>query len=140
MRKKICIIAVVAFALLLAACGGPSAAYKDGEYSGRSSADDKGAVGEVKLTVKDGKIAKCDFKTYQKDGKLKAADYGKVNGQITNKDFYDKAQLAVRAMQKYAEQYQSAQSLDKVDNVTGATVSYNQFKEAVREALEKAKK
>ncbi|GHV79386.1 hypothetical protein AGMMS49944_11770 [Spirochaetia bacterium] len=125
-------------AVLLAACG--NGTLRDGVYEGQSGEDDLGAYGKVLITVKGGKINGCDFVTWQKDGTIKGANYGKVNGEITNRDFYEKAQLAVRAMKRYAEQYVETQDLKAVDVVTGATIAYNQFLEAAEEALAMARK
>jgi major membrane immunogen (membrane-anchored lipoprotein) len=124
--------------MLFAGCG--KEAYRDGVYSGRSGEDDTGAWGEVTLTIAGGRTADCRFITRQKDGAVKDENYGKVNGEISNRDFYDKAQLAVRAMAQYARQYQETGDLKKVDAVSGATIAYNQFFEAVENALEQAKK
>jgi major membrane immunogen (membrane-anchored lipoprotein) len=124
--------------LCLAGCGKP--AFKDGVYFGRSGADDTGAWGEVTITVADARIAGCQFITRQKDGTVKDENYGKVNGEISNQDFYNKAQLAVRAMEQYAAAYRETGDLKKVEAVSGATIAYDQFNEAVLLALEKAKK
>ena len=124
--------------MLFAGCGKP--AYQDGVYSGKSSDDDTGAWWEVTLTIAGGLTVDCRFLTRQKDGAVKDENYGKVNGEISNRDFYDKAQLAVRAMAQYARQYQETGDLKKVDAVSGATIAYNQFLEAAENALEKAKK
>jgi major membrane immunogen (membrane-anchored lipoprotein) len=58
-----------------------------------------------------------------------------VNGEISNQAYYDKAQLAVRAMEAYAQQYVATQDVKAVDAVSGATIAYDQFREAVGEAL-----
>jgi major membrane immunogen (membrane-anchored lipoprotein) len=136
MGKKYCLTALLI--LLLAGCG--KSVLNDGVYSGRSGADDTGAYGEVRLTVAEGKIADCRFVTWQKDGTTKGGDYGKVNGEISNQAFYDKAQLAVRAMDAYAKDYVRTQDLKAVDAVSGATIAYNQFREAAGEALTQAGK
>jgi major membrane immunogen (membrane-anchored lipoprotein) len=125
-------------ALILGSCG--KTEYKDGTYSGKSGPDDTGAWGEVRVVIGGSKIAECSFLTRQKDGIIKGEDYGKVNGEISNQDYYDKAQLAVRAMGKYAKDYVEKQNLKDIDAVSGATNSYNQFIEAVEDALEEAKK
>jgi major membrane immunogen (membrane-anchored lipoprotein) len=121
---------------LFAGCG--KQGYKDGVYSGKSAADDTGAWGEVTITISGGKAADCVFITWQKDGTVKDENYGMVNGEISNQDFYAKAQLAVRAMEQYAKEYIAKQELEKIDAVSGATIAYNQFLEAAGEALEKA--
>jgi major membrane immunogen (membrane-anchored lipoprotein) len=125
--------------VVLALGGCAKAAYKDGVYTGRSGGDDKGAWGEVTLSVTGGKISGCEFITRQKDGSIKDENYGKVNGEISNRDFYDKAQLAVEAMKKYAADYIKAGNIKDVEAVSGATIAYNQFLEAVEQALEKAR-
>ncbi|MDR0583996.1 MAG: FMN-binding protein [Treponema sp.] len=123
--------------LLLAGCG--KAALRDGVYAGRSGEDDTGAWGEVSITISEGKVASCEFVTMQKDGTVKGEDYGKVNGEISNADFYARAQLAVRAMRQYAAAYARTGDLKEVEAVSGATIAYNQFLEAVEDALERAK-
>jgi major membrane immunogen (membrane-anchored lipoprotein) len=128
---------LVLAALLLGGCG--SGGYRDGVYTGRSGVDDTGAWGEVTVTVDGGKISGCEFVTRQKDGTVKDENYGKINGEISNRDYYDKAQLAVEAMKKYTAEYRRNGNLKDVEAVSGATIAYDQFIEAVEIALEKAK-
>jgi major membrane immunogen (membrane-anchored lipoprotein) len=132
------LLTAVCAAALLADCGG--AAYRDGAWSGKSGADDTGAWGEITVTIEQGRVAGCVFITRQKDGTVKAEDYGKVNGEIANAVYYEKAQLAVRAMKGYAEQFAETGRLDAVDSVSGATIAYNQFMEAAEQALAAAKR
>jgi major membrane immunogen (membrane-anchored lipoprotein) len=131
-------VLAAALAILFAGCG--PASYKDGEYSATSGKDDKGAYAEVTLTIKNGKVADCVFITWQKDGSVKDENYGKINGEISNREYYAKAQLALRAMEQYRREYLASGSADGVNVVSGATVSYNQFLEALDKALEEAKK
>ncbi|MDR0423997.1 MAG: FMN-binding protein, partial [Clostridiales Family XIII bacterium] len=109
--------------------------YTDGAYSGVSSLDDEGAYAEVDITIEEGKISACSFVTRQSDGSLKDADYGKVNGEVSNRDYYDKAQLAVAAMGQYADDLVETGDISQVDAITGATIAYDQFREAVADAL-----
>ena len=125
-------------AVLMAGCGKQS--YTDGSYTGKSDPDDDGSLGEVTLVITDGKITACAFVTRQKDGSVKDENYGKINGEISNQSYYEKAQLAVEAMKKYAADISRAGDLDGVEAVSGATIAYNQFTEAVEEALEQAAK
>jgi major membrane immunogen (membrane-anchored lipoprotein) len=144
-RKKITFVVMCIFvAMIFAACGSSggdaeSASYTDGVYTAVSSPDDKEAYGEVTITIEGGEIADCSYVTYQKDGTIKAEDYGKVNGQIENQDFYDKAQLAVVTMQKYADELILKKNPKDVDAISGATIAYNQFRESVEKALSEAK-
>jgi major membrane immunogen (membrane-anchored lipoprotein) len=127
-----------AIMLLLAGCG--QAAYKDGEYTAISGKDQRGAYGEIKLTIRRGEITDSQYVTYMKNGQIKDKDYGKINGVIANQDYYDKAQLAVAAMARYNEQFKRAKSLKGVDAVSGATESHRQFMEAAEKALRQASK
>ena len=145
MKKKIAfLLALSALTASLASCGEVS--YKDGSYEGRSAdfinedeSDEAGnGYGVVKLKIEDGKITECDYKTYELDGTLKDEEYGKENGEIKNKDFYQKAQRARSACDNYAKQLVAKGNIDEVDSVSGATVNYNEFKEAVAEALKQA--
>ena len=132
------LVAALILAFLLAAgCREP--AYRDGVYRGSSVEDDTGAWGEVTITVADGKIAACEFITREKDGTVKGEDYGKINGEIASQDYYDKAQLAVRAMGQYAKDYVEKQRLKDIDAISGATIAWDQFNEAVGYALENAR-
>ena len=135
--KKIGLLWLVCFFTLLS-CG--KTVYQDGVYTGTSSPDDSGAYGKIRITISGGRISDCDFITIQKDGSVKDEDYGKVNGEISNADFYNKAQLAVRAMEQYALDFVEKQELNKIDAVSGATIAHNQFTEAADDALKTAKK
>lgn len=153
MKKKNPLLLIIGFVTLnlslLTGCGNQPTtehadhdlmphSYKDGTYTAKSSPDDQGAVGEVNLTIQQGKIFQADYKGIQKDGKVKDAEYGKTNGKIENEEFYIKAQKAVKGAATYAPKLVETQELDKVDAVSGATVSYTQFIEAGRKALDQA--
>ena len=143
-------ISVIGFgllgALLLSGC---SANYADGTYTAQSSVyegleDEDGdeggdGYGVVTITVKDNVITDCEFTTYMTDGTVKDEEYGKKDGEIANQDYYNKAQRAVKASQNYAEQLAAKGDLKEVDAISGATISYDEFKEAVRLALKQAK-
>lgn len=135
------VLALLPALMLLSACGGSSeeVSYRDGTFVGKSSEDDNGAFGEATVTIEDGKITACQYVTWQKDGTVKDENYGKVNGEISNQDYYDKAQLAVNAMAQYARELVEVQSPGDVDAVSGATISHNQFIEAAGDALSQAK-
>ena len=148
MKNNLLTVGVLAAASIvtLAGCGG--GALKDGTYEAQSSMyealesdEDEGGegYGVVSITVKDNKITACEFTTYMPDGTVKDEEYGKKNGEIANQDYYNKAQRAVKASQNYAEQLAAKGDLKHVDAITGATISYNEFNEAVELALKEAK-
>lgn len=134
--------------LILAGCGG-SKSYKDGTYTGTSSTftnddgtDEGNGYGQVTLTISDGKITACEYKTYEIDGTLKDEDYGKENGEIKNRDYYNKAQKALAAADQYAQQLvkygKTSDIKNNIDAISGATINYDHFLEAVDDALSKA--
>jgi major membrane immunogen (membrane-anchored lipoprotein) len=127
-------------AALFMGCGGKS--YLDGTYTGQSSVyesdedDDNGnGYGVVTITIENGQITGCIYDTYEPDGTLKDSDYGLQDGEVSNRDYYNKAQKAVAACEKYAESLVETKDIDEVDAVSGATINYNNFKEAVKDAL-----
>ena len=143
MKKFVGIIILGMILICLAGCGG-SASYKDGTYTGQSAMyegedDGSGAgYGVVSLTLKDNKITACEYNTYELDGTLKGEDYGKKEGSVANKDFYNKAQKAVAACDKYAENLVLSGNVNDVDAISGATINYQQFVEAADAALAQA--
>jgi major membrane immunogen (membrane-anchored lipoprotein) len=139
-KQRAFALSVLSLAVFLFAAGCGNSGYKDGTYTGRSGPDDQDAFGEATLTIAGGNITGCRFITRQKDGSVKDENYGKINGEISNQSYYDKAQLAVAAMEKYALDLSRTGNLKDVEAVSGATISYNQFREAVEEALEAARK
>lgn len=144
MKMKITALACCSamLSVLLTGCSAPN--YTDGTYEGKSQVyegDEEGngdGYGVVTLTIKDNVITACEFHTYETDGTLKGDDYGKQDGEIANKDYYAKAQKAVKACPVYAENIVGNQ-LGDVDVISGATISYNEFREAVSDALAKAR-
>ena len=131
--------------LMLTGCGGSSKSYKDGTYEGSSSvyenedgSEDGNGYGVVTLTIADGKISDCTYLTYETDGTLKDEEYGKEDGRIANKDYYNKAQKANAACAEYASMLVQNGQLKGIDSISGATINYNEFVEAVENALEQA--
>ena len=84
--------------------------------------------------MKDNKITACTFKTYELEGTLKDENYG---AELTQENRL-KAQKAVQANERYAQLAVKSGSLDGVDAISGATISYQELKEAVNDALKKA--
>ncbi|MBQ9382691.1 MAG: FMN-binding protein [Ruminiclostridium sp.] len=145
MKRKYTAAAAIAALALLCGCGGSSVTYNDGTYEARSAEyinDDGSEAGNgygiVTVTIKDGAVADCTFKTYELDGTLKGEDYGKKEGSVANKDFYNKAQKAVAACDKYAENLVLSGNVNDVDAISGATINYQQFVEAADAALAQA--
>ena len=145
MKKYIKTVSLFAIIAMLTACGG-STKLADGSYEGTSSvytnpdgSDAGNGYGVVKITVKDNAITECSFKTYEPDGKEKDSEYGKKQGSVANRDFYNKAQKAVKACDEYANKLIQSGSPDDIDAISGATINHDQFVEAAKIALDAAK-
>lgn len=130
---------VLVLALALAACGG-SAEYKDGKYEAESDGrDEHGGYGYVSIEVKDGKIASCEYLTYNKDGSVKDETY-QAKLKDENPALYKLAQDSVAANPGYAEQLVKYQKVEDVDVISGATWNHGLFKDAAEKALKDAVK
>lgn len=144
MKKYIRIAGFAAVIAILTACGG-SVKLADGSYEGTSSvytnpdgSDAGNGYGVVKITVKGNAITECTFKTYEPDGKEKDSEYGKKQGSVANRDFYNKAQKAVKACDEYANKLIQSGNPDDIDAISGATINHSQFVEAAKIALKEA--
>lgn len=118
------------FVLLLAGCAGgggeEKVSYQDGSYEAESAKDDRGAYGTITVIIENGKITAADYEEIQSDGTPKGEDYS--------------YQTSVDAQPKYEAELVEKQNPDKVETVSGATSTWNKFKEAAKGALDKAKK
>jgi major membrane immunogen (membrane-anchored lipoprotein) len=140
----------VVLSMALAGCGGGSSkavSYNDGTYEGKSevhesldeSGEDTGnGYGVVSITIKDGVITDCKFDTYEPDGTYKDDQYGMKEGAVANRDYYNKAQKANAAREEYASMLVANGSLDGIDAISGATINFEEFTEAVEDALTQA--
>ena len=154
-RKSLTLVLGVALAAaLFAGCGDDAAKNepkdsgaqgvlsqaKDGTYNGESSENSEYGHGKIAITIKDHKIESATYFGVDKDGTIKGEDYGKKNGQVSDAQNYKKAQNAVKANATYGAQLVERQQPGKVDAISGATISYEQFIEASTKALDEAKK
>ena len=135
-QKAVCVLFVTALLFGIVSCGGKSA--KDGTYTAVSEKDDWGGWADVSITVQDKKIVDCSFVSYDKNGVVKDKTYGMQDGQIKNAGLYKIAQDSVESSKKYPESLVETQDIDKVDAVSGATVSHQLFQDAVKKALQDA--
>ena len=149
MRKNIALILLALILLLtLTACGDDDkdVTYADGTYTAQSSVfvnddgtDDGNGYGVVTITIEGGVVTACEFATYEENGNLKDENYGKEGGEVANRDYFNKAQKAVKAVEKYAERFvENGGKVKKLDVISGATVNHDEFVEAATAALKEA--
>jgi major membrane immunogen (membrane-anchored lipoprotein) len=131
------LVSVVAFS----GCGqGVSVAdLPDGTYTGASQPNEDGAVGTV--TLSGGAITEASFVVTDPDGTPHDESYGlsKSTGKPVDEAFYQRAQAAVEAEQRYVAQFTEVADADQIDVIAGASLSHRQFVEAVEDALSRAR-
>lgn len=111
---------------------------KDGTYTAESSRDEKLGKSVLTLTIKDKKIIDAQFTGYDLLGNEKNETYGEILGKDSAD--YKKAQVAANAIKNYPQQLIETQDLYKVDAISGASISYEQFRETAEKILVDAKK
>ena len=139
MKKFSIMITGIMMMLVLNGCGGNSASYKDGTYSGEGMGNN-GKI-NVDVTVKDGNIDAIAITKFLEDEEyfdVSVDGETMIERVISNKDYYNKAQKANAARDEYASELVMNGSLDGIDAISGATINYNEFAEAVKDALSQA--
>lgn len=139
MKKLLSITLSLVFALSLfgtMAFAAPKSTYVDGVYKATYDyIDSHGWKPQLTVTVKGGKITIAKFDYVNPQGKLKTRDI-KYNAAMKKvKGTYPALYSPV-----LGQELVKNQSVDKVDVVTGATSSSNNFKALATAALENAKK
>ena len=56
-----------------------------------------------------------------------------------NAEYVQQCRNEVKALKTYTEKYMKTSNMEQVDAITGATWSYNIFRDALKTALEKAR-
>ena len=129
-KNKISIILILSL-IFVTGCSSKKE-LKDGVYEGNYN--DESATFKVVINIKDKKIVDCVREERDnKNNKIKDENYGKDDADFN----YKQAQKAVKNSEGYAKKLVEVQDIDKVDSVSGATVSYKRFKSAVKDALNK---
>ncbi len=128
-------IAFLCVALLFISCA-EELTLQDGQYFKISEKSRNGGYLEVTLVIKDGEIQGCDMLMYTKDGNLKDETYGTGS----TPEVYQAAQAALTAAKEYPNLLVELGSIDEVDAISGATETYDVFKEVVEEIIKDASK
>jgi len=106
--------------------------YKDGTYTAKGQADERGWTPEVTIVIKDGKIAEVKYDEARAMNKSEDAEYIKAFKDSKNVDI-------VAVYKQFGEALVAAQDAEKVAAVSGATGSFNNFKALAAEAIAQAK-
>ena len=114
--------------------------YKDGEYTGesRSVYTFENYWGVTTVDIKSGKILSVDFKIIDRNKNEEFGD--KYERHFSGNQVYiEQCRNDWKGVQTYPGLFLEKQDINSVDSITGATWSYNIFRDSLLNALEKAK-
>ncbi|MEG2867678.1 MAG: FMN-binding protein [Terrisporobacter sp.] len=137
-KRILSLLAVAALATtILVGCGDKADpnALKDGSYTEKGTADDRGNTPEITIEVKDGKIATVKYDEVSADG------VGKTTNEEYNKKMTDAGMEhnPATGFPKLEASLVEKQDVAAVEAVTGVTNSSDSFKELATKVLEQAK-
>jgi major membrane immunogen (membrane-anchored lipoprotein) len=117
---------------------GTAPAYKDGVYEGQTAVDVDKYYAKATVTVEGGKITKVDWNIYDSARNDLLFDQDYLTSDI---DSWTRTQCNndLRGLGGYSDKLVETQNLYQVDAVSGATWSNIKFRQAVDNALEKAR-
>jgi major membrane immunogen (membrane-anchored lipoprotein) len=98
--------------------------WRDGTYTARTDTDDHGYYGEIELVIRDARIAEVTYDEKDQQGNPKGENYPYP--------------LGPESEDKYEEQLLETQDPEQVDKITGATQTWERFKETAMDALKQA--
>ncbi|HPT82660.1 MAG TPA: DUF2292 domain-containing protein [Limnochordia bacterium] len=101
-----------------------AAQWRDGTYTARTDMDDYGYYGEIELVISGGRITEVRYDEKDREGNPKGENYPYP--------------LGPQSEDRYQEQLLETQDPEKVEVITGATQTWERFKETAREALRQA--
>lgn len=104
--------------------GQMGAGWRDGTYTARTEFDDYGYYGEIELVISDGRITEVRYDEKDREGNPKGDNYPYPQGPESE--------------DRYEEQLLETQDPEKVEVITGATQTWERFKEVAKEALGQA--
>jgi major membrane immunogen (membrane-anchored lipoprotein) len=114
--------------------------FKNGVYTGesRSNYTSEPFWGQVTLQIRNDSITLLTFLILDKDkNQVFGPDYEKYFKD--NPVYIEQCRNEVKGIKTYTEAFLRTKSMEHLDAVTGATWSYNIFKDAMKATLEKAR-
>ena len=138
--KKLKVLCLLSFAIVLSAgTMNVKKQYKDGTYTGESQSryTSEPYWGQATLEIKNDKIVKLTFQIVDKNkNEIFGPDYEQHFKD--NPEYIQQCRNDLKGIKAYTEKFNQSKKLEQVDAITGATWSYNIFKDAIKVALEKA--
>lgn len=116
--------------------------YKDGTYTGKTQSIYKAEpfLGVSTIIIKDSKIESVNFYIIDTAANELFDEKYEKHYEGVNQEYVEQCRNDWKGIQRYPKVLKAKQKLEEVDAVSGATWSYNMFKDASKIALQKAKK
>lgn len=142
MKKTITLLVSVLILIAISAIGVISVQknYKNGVFTGesRSRYTNEPYWGQATVEIKDDKVIKMTFQIIDKEkNEVFGPDYERHFKD--NAEYIQQCRNDLKGIKEYTEKYMKTKDMEKVDAITGATWSYNLFRDALKAALDKAK-
>lgn len=142
MKKTITLLVFVLVLIAISAIGVISVQknYKNGVFTGesRSRYTNEPYWGQATVEIKDDKVIKMTFQIIDKEkNEVFGPDYERHFKN--NAEYIQQCRNDLKGIKAYTEKYMKTKDMEKIDAITGATWSYNLFKDALKAALDKAK-
>ena len=139
--KKVILLLTIPGLILLTAFIQKRGPYIDGVYKAKTQAQYtyEPYVGYVTITVKEGWPVNAEFTIVDTAKNEVFNDQYEKNFE-GNQHYINQCRNDWNGIKTYPEIFKKVQVIEKVDAISGATWSYNFFKQAVIEALKNAKK
>jgi len=138
--KKLRVLVLISLAIAISSgTMGVKKQYKDGTYTGESQSKYKSEPywGQATLEIKNDKIVKLTFQIIDKEkNEVFGPDYEQHFKD--NPEYIQQCRNDLKGIKAYSEKFNQSKKLEQVDAITGATWSYNIFRDAIKVALEKA--
>ncbi len=133
MKKQSRIIMSILFFILIlsvSGCFNKDMDYEDGTYYEETDYDDRGWKSTLEVVVKNGNIDSVNYEEVNEKGEIKSEDeeYGETMKQTTGispKEAYEKLEKSLLKTQNF----------EKVDTVSGATYSSENFIKLLKKSL-----
>jgi len=114
--------------------------YVDGVYEGQSAFTSESFYGKAKITINNGQISDVVFNIYDNARDRVLDDNYSKEVYASSPDYQEQTKNELAGIIKYNSGLISKQDVNKVDVISGATWSYNIYKEVLANTLKKAEK
>lgn len=114
------------------------AIYKDGKYDVKCANDSENYYVKGSVTIQDSKISAVEWAIYDANRNDKLFDKNYEAVFAGNDTYIQQCRDNLAGMVQYAPKLIETQNIAEVDSISGATWTYNKFKQLVAEGLKQA--